>query len=62
MISAGNRRQREGHRQQHGDGRHRPDAGQHADQRAEQHADEAVEKVPPLERNAKAEREVVQEL
>ena len=35
------RRQRVGHRQQHRDGRDRADAGQHADQRAEQDADEA---------------------
>ncbi len=38
-------RQRVGDRQQHRDGRHRPDARQHADQRAEQHAAEAVEQV-----------------
>ena len=36
----GHRRQRVGDRQQHRDRRHRPDAGQHADQRAEQHAEE----------------------
>ena len=41
----GRRRQRVGDRQQHGDGRHRPYARQHPDQRAEQDADEAVEQV-----------------
>ena len=37
----GDRLELEGDRQQHGDGRRGADAGQHADQRAEQHADEA---------------------
>jgi hypothetical protein len=37
----GHRGQRVGGRQQHGDGGHRADAGQHADQRAQQAADES---------------------
>ena len=51
VVDAGQHDQRrhrleaEGDRQQHRDGRGRPDARQHADQRAEQHADEAVEQV-----------------
>ena len=62
MISAVIGREAEGDRQQHRDGRDRADAGQHADQRAEQDAHQAVEQVPPLERDAEAEREIVQEL
>ena len=42
-------------RQQHRDRRHRPEAGQHADQRAEQAADEGVQQV--LEREGDAEAE-----
>ena len=38
---AGHRLEMEGERQQHRDGGDRPDAGQHADQRADQGADEA---------------------
>jgi hypothetical protein len=41
----GHRRQRIGGWQQHGDGGHRADAGQHADQRAQQAADEGVHQV-----------------
>ena len=41
----GDRREGEGDRQQHRDRRGRADAGQHADEGAEQHADEAVEEV-----------------
>ena len=36
----------------------RAEAGQHADQRAEEHADEAVEEVQPRGRGAEAEREM----
>ena len=52
----------EGERQQHGDGRHRPDAGQHAHQGAEKAADEAVEKILPAQRDTEPEREIVQRL
>ena len=44
------RRQAEGDRQQHGDGGDRAEPGQHADRRAEQHADEAVQQVERAER------------
>ena len=44
------RRQVEGDRQQHGDGRHRADAGQHADQRADHAAEQRVEQVLEAER------------
>ena len=47
------RRQREGQRQEHGDGGQRPQAGQHADRGAEQAADEGVEQVPGLSAVAK---------
>ena len=53
VIDAGEhdqRRQRiepEGDRQQHGDGRDRADAGQHADQRAEQAADQREAEILP---------------
>ena len=43
----GDRRQLEGERQQHGDGGDRPEARQHADQRAEQGAGQAVEEILP---------------
>ena len=68
VIDAGEHDQRrrglqpEGERQQHGDRRHRPDARQHADQRAEKAADEAVEKILPAQRDAQPEREIVQRL
>jgi len=52
MISARRRVQPEGERQQHGDGRHRADPRQHADQRAEEAADEAVEDILPAQRHA----------
>ncbi len=58
----GRRRQREGDRQQHGDGGGRPDARQDADHRAEQHADEAVEEVERLEGGREAEGEIVEEV
>ena len=41
----GDRRQGERDREQHGDGRDRSDSGQHADQRAEQHADKAIKEI-----------------
>ena len=44
----GDRLEAEGDRQQHGDGRRRADARQHADHRAEQHADEAAEDIDGL--------------
>ncbi len=54
------RRQAEGDRQQHGDGGHRAKAGQHPDQGAEQHADEAIEDVLEGERDGKAERQIIE--
>ena len=58
----GDGRQAEGDRQEHRDGRDRADAGQDADQRPEQDAHQAVEQVPPLERDAEAERKIIEEL
>ena len=55
------RRQAEGDRQQHGDGGDRAKAGQHADRRAEQHADEAVEQVERAERRGEAEPEIAEQ-
>ena len=55
------RRQAEGDRQQHGDGGDRAEAGQHADRRAEQHADEAVEQVERAERRGEAEPEIAEQ-
>ena len=52
----------EGDRQQHGDGRHRADAGQHADQRADHAAEQRVEQVLEGDGDAQAEREIVQEI
>jgi hypothetical protein len=57
----GDRIQVEGDRQQHGDGRHRADAGQHADQRPQQHADQAIQDVLPGERDLRAEDQVVED-
>ena len=54
MISAVDRLEVERDRQQHRDRRGRPDAGQHADRRAEQHADEAVEDVLGVKRGREA--------
>jgi hypothetical protein len=54
----GNGRQRVGGRQQHGDGGNRTNARQHADQRAQQHADEGVHQVLEGEGDAEAEREI----
>ena len=48
----------EGERQQHGHRRHRADAGQHAHQRAEETADEAVEKILPAQRHSQTECEI----
>ena len=56
------RRQVEGDRQQHGDGRHRADAGQHADQRADHAADQGIEQVLEGEGDAEAEGEIVEDL
>jgi hypothetical protein len=50
----------EGEGQQHGNGRDRADAGQHADQGAEETADEAVEKILPAQRHSQAECEIGQ--
>ena len=44
----------EGERQQHRDGRRRPEPRQDADDRAEQHADEAPQQVSRLQRDAKS--------
>ena len=57
----GGRRQVEGDRQQHGDGRHRPDAGQNADQRAEHAAQQRIGQVLEGDGDAQAEREIVQQ-
>ncbi len=56
------RLQRVGRRQQHRDGRDRADAGQHADQRAEQRADQRVEQIDRRQRDAEAQREVIEQL
>ena len=56
------RRDVEGERHQHRDRRHRPDAGQHADQGAHQRADEAVDQVLQRERDAKSEDQIVEEI
>jgi hypothetical protein len=52
------RRQSEGDRQQHGDGGDRAEAGQHADRRAEENADQAVEEVGRTERGLETEAEI----
>ena len=54
----GNRRQRERCRQQHGDGRDRADARKYADQRAEQHPDEAVHNILQRQGDAKTELQI----
>ena len=56
------RRQVEGDRQQHGDGRHRADAGQHADQRADHAAEQGIEQVLEADGDSESEKEVVQEI
>ena len=56
----GRRVEPEGERQQHRHRRHRPDPRQHADQRAEKAADEAIERVLPGERDAETESEIGQ--
>src|SRR5688572_32621026 len=48
----------EGDRQQHGDRGDRPDPRQHADQGADQHADEAIEQVDRRQGDLEAEHEV----
>ncbi len=58
----GDRREGEGDRQQHRDGRGRADPGQHPDEGAEQHADEAVEQVDRGEGGLEAEGEVGEEV
>ena len=50
----------EGERQQDRDAGERPDAGQHADQRADQAADKGVEQDIGLKRDRKSEREIVE--
>jgi hypothetical protein len=50
-----------GERQQHRDRRHRPDAGQHADQGAYKHADETVKQVLQRKRDTETEEEVVEQ-
>ncbi len=47
---------------QHRDGGDRPDAGEHADQRSDHRADEREPEVRRRQRNAEADREVVEEL
>ena len=61
MIRDGDRRQAEGDRQQHRDGGDRAKAGQHADRRAQQHADEAVEQVIGAERRGEAKPEIAEQ-
>ena len=56
------RRQREGDRQQHGDGGDRPEPRQHADQRAEQRADQAEQQVLRRHGDAEAEDQVLCEI
>ena len=56
------RRQVEGDRQQHRDGRHRADARQHADQRADCCADEAQQDVHGRQRNGRAHPKVRQKI
>ena len=68
VIDAGEhdqRRQRiepEGDRQQHGDGRDRADAGQHADQGAEQAADQGEAEIAPGGRRGEAGCEVLDDV
>jgi len=56
------RAQVERDRQQHGDRRHRPDAGQHADERAEQHPDQRKQEVDRRDRDGEAQYQVMQDL
>jgi hypothetical protein len=56
----GHRRQRVGHGQQHRDGGHGPDAGQHPDQRAQQAADEGIGEVLQREGGSEAEGQIVE--
>ncbi len=56
------RRQVEGDRQQHGDRRHRPDAGQDADQRAEHAAQQGVGQVLERDRDAEAQGEIIEKI
>jgi hypothetical protein len=58
----GDRRQGEGDWQQQRDGRGRPDARQHADQRAEQHADEAEAEILQRQRGGEAEADPIQDI
>ena len=66
VIDAGQHDQRgrrpkpEGERQQHRHRRHRADAGKHADQRAEEAADETIDQVLPSQRDAKTEDEIAE--
>ena len=58
----GCRMEAERERQQHRDGGDRTDARQHADQRAQEHADEAVGEILQGDGDAEAEREVGQDI
>ena len=51
---AGHRLEMEGERQQHRDGRDRPDAGQHADQRADQAAEQREAEIGRRQRDARS--------
>ena len=68
VIDAGQHDQRadgiepEGDRQQHGDGGDRPDAGQHADQRADEAAQEGEAEVLQAQRDAEAEAQIGEEI
>ncbi len=57
-----NRLQRVRGRQQHGDGRHRADPRQHADQRAQQRPDERVDQVDRRQRDRETQRQVMEDL
>jgi hypothetical protein len=52
----------EGDRQQHGDGRHRADAWQHADQRADHAAEQRIQQVLHADGDSESKKEVVQEV
>ena len=56
------RRQSESQRQQHRDGGQRPDAGEHPDYRAQQHAEETIHQVLPVQRDAETDAEVLDQI
>ena len=68
VVDAGEHDQRterteaEGDRQQHRDGRDRPDPGQHADQRSDQAPEQAEQEIDRCRGGAKADRQVVQDV